>query len=145
MFELHIQAKTNKMSKVLLPDQLGSLGSKVGKLTCSAFNYCSELSLTFKTNRAFCRNPDSREGRLVCVPSDMALDAQLYDSCYQTKEPAAAGSSKIWSPFQLEASENHARSEFIFNENRIQDRRKKKTKTKKTLALYLFRDPKKLK
>lgn len=111
---------------------LEALGSKVGKLTCSAFNYCSELSLTFKTNRAFCRNPDSREGRIVCVPSDMALDTQLYDSCYQTKEPAAAGSSKIWSPFQLEASENHARSEFIFNENRIQDRRIKKKK-KKTL------------
>lgn len=106
----------------------GSLRSKVGKLTCSAFNYCSELSLTFKTNRAFCRNPDSREGRLMCVPSDMALDAQLYESCYQTKEPAAAVSSKIWSPFQLEVSETFARSEFIFNENKIQDRRGKKKK-----------------
>lgn len=106
----------------------GRLRSKVGKLTCSAFNYCSELSLTFKTNRAFCRNPDSREGRLVCVPSDMALDAQLYESCYQTKEPAAAVSSKIWSPFQLEVSETFARSEFIFKENRIQDRRGEKKK-----------------
>ncbi|KAI4568495.1 hypothetical protein MJT46_008293 [Ovis ammon polii x Ovis aries] len=45
----------------------------------------------------------------MCVPSDMALDAQLYESCYQTKEPAAAVSSKIWSPFQLEVSETFAR------------------------------------
>ena len=112
----------------------GSLRSKVGKLTCSAFNYCSELSLTFKTNRAFCRNPDSREGRLMCVPSDMALDAQLYESCYQTKEPAAAVSSKIWSPFQLEVSETFARSEFIFNENKIQDRRGKKKKKQPCLV-----------
>lgn len=59
----------------------------------------------------------------MCVPSDMALDAQLFDSRYQTKEPAAV-SAKTWSPFQLEASANHTRSEFIFNENKIQDGRK---------------------
>lgn len=62
----------------------------------------------------------------MCVPSDMALDIQLYDSHYHTKEPAAAVSSKIWSPFQLEAlGKSYPKNEFIFNENRIQARRKK--------------------
>ena len=78
----------------------------MGKLTCSASNYCSELSLTFKTNRALCRNPDSRGGRLVCVPSDTALDAQLLIPAIKQKSPLQC-QPKPGVLFQLEASANH--------------------------------------
>ena len=45
------------------------------------------------------------------------------DSRYQTKEPTAV-SAKAWSPFSAWSLSKPYRSEFIFNENKIQDGRK---------------------
>lgn len=94
-------------------------------ITGSAINYHPELSLTFKTNRTLCRDADSgRKGSHVfhrmwySMFSYMSLSIKQKSQLRQCHPKAGVLSSQ-------KPQENHApQIEFIFNENRMQARRK---------------------
>lgn len=86
--------KANKISECCCLTSFGNLKSKWTSIISSAFNYCPQLSLTFKTNRTFTEIWRA-ERKASGVPPDIILDTRLYDLFRQTKEPAASVSSKI--------------------------------------------------